>query len=96
MIMKILVVGLLLQLVIILVTIISKNEKIFIHASQIIAFASIGFGMILSGLMSGNVFRRTAVERKNERVKRLSRASTFILLGTPSIVALIIYYFFYK
>jgi ABC-type phosphate transport system permease subunit len=52
--------------------------------------------MILSGLMSGNVFRRTAVERKNERVKRLSRASTFILLGTPSIVALIIYYFFYK
>ncbi len=50
--------------------------------------------MILSGFMSGNIYRRTAVEDKEERNKRLDRTSALILLGIPSLIALIVYYLF--
>ena len=94
--MKSFVIGLLLEFLVILVSIITRNEKIFTYGTQIIGFGSIGIGIILSGLMSGNIYRRTAVENKNERFKRLNRASIFIMLGTPSIITLIIYYYYFS
>lgn len=94
--MKSFVIGLVLEFLVILVSIITKNEKIFIYGTQIIGFGSIAIGIILSGLMSGSIYRRTAVESKDERFKRLDRASIFIILGIPSIITLIIHYYYFS
>lgn len=87
-------IGLFSEFIIIIAFIITKNEEIFIYGSGITLAVSFGLGMILSGFMSGNIYRRTAVEDKEERNKRLDRTSALILLGIPSLIALIVYYLF--
>lgn len=92
--MKSFLIGLLLEVIIIITSIITKNEKIFICGTQILGLGSIGIGAILSGMMGDNIYRKTAVEDRDERFGRLDRTTNFVLLGIPSIVTLIIYYFF--
>lgn len=94
--MKNLLIGTTINLLILIISFIIKSEKLFIYGTQIMGFGCIGIGAILSGLMSDNIYRRTAVEDETERTQRLMKSSDFILFGVPSIIILIIYYFFIK
>lgn len=89
--MRSLLAGFLLEFLVIIAYIITKNKKIFLYGTEFIAFGSIIIGIIISGLLSDNIYRRTAVENKAERFIRLKRTFNLILLGIPSIIILIIY-----
>lgn len=90
--MKSFLMGLLVEIIIILVSIITKNEKVFSYGTQIIGFGGIGLGVISSGLMSENIYRRTAVEDKHERLERVNMSTNLVLFGIPSIIILIVSY----
>jgi hypothetical protein len=86
--------GCIVEGIIIIVSLIKKDIDFFTNATGIVALGSIGIAMILSGLVSGNIYRRTAVENSEERNKRISTTETFLLFGLPSILTLIIYFVF--
>jgi hypothetical protein len=88
--------GLLAAVLVILVSFITKSERIFIYGTQILGLGSLGLAAISSGLMSDNTYRRTSVENKEERNERLNRAGSLILFGIPSIIALLVYYSTFK
>ena len=88
--------GLLVSIIIIVISIVTKNEKIFIYGTQLLGFGSIGIGALVSGLMSDNIYRRTAVEDKKERFERMSTSTRLLLFGAPSILVLVIFYIFIK
>lgn len=92
--MKFFLIGLIIELIIILIYLITKNEKVFTYGTQIIGLGSLGIAALLSGVMSENIYRRTAVENKTERFERVGKSTSIILFGLPSIIALIAYYLF--
>lgn len=94
--MKSFLMGLILEIMIVLVSIITKNEKVFIYGTQILGIGSLGIGALLSGVMSDSIYRRTAVEDKHERFNRLSKTTNLVLFGLSSIITLIVYYIFIK
>ncbi len=75
--MKSFLIGLLLAIIIIITSIITKNEKVFIYGIQIIGFGSIAIGAILSGMMGDSIYKRTAIEDNHERFIRLERTTNF-------------------
>lgn len=86
--------GLIPTVLIIVGSFISKSEKIFIYGTQIIGFGSLGLAALLSGVMSDNIYRRTAVENQKERFQRMNTSTSIILFGSSSVIFLIIYYVF--
>lgn len=88
--------GCIVEVIIIIVSLIKKDVNFFTNATGIVALGSIGIAMILSGLVSGNIYRRTAVENYEDRKKRISNTETFLLFGLPSILSIIIYFVFLK
>lgn len=94
--MKSFLIGLLVETIVILTSIVTRNENVFIYGTQVVGLGSLGVGAITSGLMSDSIYRRTAVEDKSERFERMSRSTSIVLFGVPSIIILIIYYIFIK
>ena len=92
--MKLFLIGLMIEIIIIIIYLITKNEKVFIYGTQFISLGSLGVAALLSGVMSKNIYRRTATENKDERFERVGKSTRVILFGLPSIIALIIYYVF--
>lgn len=88
--------GCIVEGIIIIISLIIKDMDFFTNATGIVTLGSLGIAMILSGLMSGNIYRRTAVENYEDRKNRISNTETFLLFGLPSILTLIMYYVFLK
>lgn len=80
------------QGIIIAISVFTKDIRFFTIATQVLGFGSIGIAMILSGLMSENIYRRTGVENSTDREKRISNTEKFLLFGLPSIISLVVYF----
>lgn len=90
---KFFIAGLISMIFVLVASFVTKSEAVFLYGMQILGFGSIVLGGIFSGLISDNIYRRTAVETEKESDSRINRAFKLAMFGLPSIVALIIYYF---
>lgn len=59
---KFLIAGLISMISVLVASFVTKSETVFPYGMKILGVGSIVLGGILSGLMSDNIYRRTAVE----------------------------------
>jgi|GEM_PF-1825758 hypothetical protein len=90
--MKMLLLGLVAELIVVSISMVTSNEKVFTYGTQSLAFGSIAIAAIVSRLLSDDIYRSTAFEDSPQRNRRLSIAGRLILFGIPSFAALIAYY----
>lgn len=88
--------GLLVEIIIILISIITKNEKVFIYATCILSLSSLGVAAISIGKNSYCTYRKSVTSSKDNKLKKIDRLVNFITFALPSIIVLISYYNFIK
>ena len=88
--------GLLVEIIIILIFIITRNEKVFIYATHIISFSGLGVAALTIVIKSYFIVRNRLTEVKDYNIKKIDRSVSFITFALPSLIILISYYNFIK
>ncbi|MDI3481867.1 MAG: hypothetical protein PWQ97_1522 [Tepidanaerobacteraceae bacterium] len=70
-----------------IVSLVMKDSGFFMKASGVVGFGSLFISGIVSGFMSENIYRRTAVENAGERRARLDRSGSIFIFSIPGIIS---------
>ncbi|MGY0373651.1 DUF5316 family protein [Clostridium sp. JNZ J1-5] len=94
--MRFLLYGFITDIILFIISITIFEVYLFIKLTAILGIGSLAVSAIISGLLSENIYRRTAVENAEERKKRLKLSTNIFLFSIPSLALFIMFILLYK
>lgn len=79
--------GMVVECIIGIVSLIMKDSGFFMKVSGVVGFGSLILSGIISGFLSENIYRRTAVENAEDRRSRLSWSGNIFTFSIPAIIS---------